>query len=86
MLIVLKNNSFSDVPKPLLINKNIVDHVVEDDCQYILSREFTTSKRYNLLEQEINLHLATSENIAHRTAYSRDDVVLINKFQSLGYS
>ena len=86
MLIVLKNNSFSDVPKPLLINKNIVDHVVEDDCQYLLSREFTTSKRYNLLEQEINLHLATSENIAHRTAYSRDDVVLINKFQSLGYS
>ena len=34
----------------------------------------------------MNLHLATSENVAHRTAYDRDEVVLVFKYDSLGFT
>ena len=80
------NCEFLDVPKPILVNKVAAERFSDDNCNYTLSREYTTSKDYEVLEEEMNLHLATSENVAHRTAYDRDEVVLIFKYDSLGYS
>merc|ERR1719342_791111 len=74
---LMNNCEFIDVPKPILVNKGAAERVSDENCKYILSREYTTSKEFKVLEEEMNLHLATSENVAHRTAYDRDEVVLV---------
>ena len=82
----LKNSTFIDVPKPILFSKNLKDDISEEDCSYKLSREYTTSKEFKVLEEEMNLHLATSENLPHRAAYDRNDVKLKFSYASLGFA
>ena len=77
---------FLDVPKPLLLNKASVDSLLEEDCSYLLTQDFTSAKEFRLLEEEMNLHLATQENIALMAAYDRDEVQMVFRYDSLGYS
>ena len=58
----------------------------EEHCAYLLSREYTTSNQADILEAEMNLYLATTENLPHRVAYEREDVQLVFKFSELGFS
>lgn len=58
----------------------------EEKCAYLLSREYTTSCQANMLEAEMNLYMATSENLPHRVAYEREDIQLVFKFADLGFS
>jgi hypothetical protein len=57
----------------------------EERCVYLLSREYTTSCQADMLEAEMNLYLATSENLPHRVAYEREEVQLVFKFGDLGF-
>ena len=82
----MKSVKFLDVPKPLLLKKAVKEELMEDSCSYLLTRDYTSSRDFRLLEQEMNLHLATQENIAHRTAYDRDEVEMIFRYGVLGYS
>ena len=82
----LKEARFEDVPKPLLLSPGAAASLSEERCSYSLSRDFTSSAEFSVLEAEMNLHLATSENIAHRTAYSRDEVDLVFRYGHLGYT
>ena len=85
--ITLSGTTFTDVPKPLLLSRALDnDDIVEEDSSYILTREYTTSQDYKTLVEEMNLHLATSENLPHRTAYDRDTVKLLFKYDALGYT
>ena len=58
----------------------------EEKCAYLLSRDYTTSNQADMLEAEMNLYLATSENLPHRVAYEREDVQLVFKFSDLGFT
>ena len=82
----LKEARFEDVPKPLLLSPGAAGSLSEERCSYSLSRDFTSSTEFSVLEAEMNLHLATAENIAHRTAYSRDEVDLVFRYGHLGYT
>ena len=84
--IKLASVKFMDVPKPLLLNKASVDTMSEDSCSYILTRDYTSAREFRVLEEEMNLQLATQENIAHRTAYDRDEVQMVFRYDALGYS
>ena len=80
------NNKFLDIPKPLLLCREIIARLLEDSCQYLLTKEYTSAQDFNILEKELNLYLATSENLPHRVAYERDDVQLVYKYNILGFS
>ena len=57
----------------------------EERCAYLLSREYTSSCQADTLEAEMNLYLATSENLPHRVAYEREDIQLVFRFGDLGF-
>ena len=80
------NNKFLDIPKPLLLCREIIAGLLEENCQYLLTKDYTSAKDFNTLEKELNLYLATSENLPHRAAYERDDVELVYKYNILGFS
>jgi len=83
----LSHSTFTDIPKPLLLCPGMVDSLQEKDCQYLLSRAYTDpSSSAATLEAEMNLYLATSENLPHRIAYEKEELQLIHKFSQLGYS
>ena len=83
----LSHSTFTDIPKPLLLCPGMVDSLQEKDCQYLLSRAYTDpSSSVATLEAEMNLYLATSENLPHRIAYEKEELQLIHKFSQLGYS
>jgi len=82
----LKENKFIDIPKALLLCKEMISTLKEEHCAYLLSREYTTSNQADILEAEMNLYLATTENLPHRVAYEREDVQLVFKFSELGFS
>ena len=80
------NNKFLDIPKPLLLCRQVTAGLVEDSCQYLLSREYSSASDFTTLEKELNLYLATSENLPHRAAYERGDVENVYRYDSLGFS
>jgi hypothetical protein len=63
----------------------MVSSLKEEKCAYLLSKEYTTSCEADMLEAEMNLYLATSENLPHRVAYEREEVQLLFKFADLGF-
>jgi len=81
----LKGDQFIDIPKALLLCKEMINTLKEEQCVYLLSREYTTSNQADTLEAEMNLYLATTENLPHRVAYEREDVQLVFKFSDLGF-
>ena len=66
--------------------QEMISNLKEEKCAYLLSREYTTSSQADMLEAEMNLYLATAENLPHRVAYERGDVQLLFKFADLGFS
>jgi len=81
----LSNNRFIDIPKALLLCQDMVSSLSEESCHYLLSREYVEdSQDQPLLESEMNLYLATQENLPHRVAYQHKEIQLINKFYQLG--
>jgi len=63
----------------------MVRSLKEEKCAYLLSREYTSSCQADTLEAEMNLYLATSENLPHRVAYEREDIQLVFRFGDLGF-
>ena len=84
--LTILNNKFLDIPKPLLLCREIIAGLSEESCQYLLTKEYTSAQDFSTLEKELNLYLATSENLPHRAAYERDDVQLVYKYDNLGFS
>ena len=75
------NTKFIDVPKAFLVCQAMADKLQEENCSFLLSREYTDDP--NLLEAEMNLHLATQENLPHRLAYSHEDLIILERFASM---
>ena len=75
------NTKFIDVPKAFLVCQGMADKLQEENCSFLLSREYTDDP--NLLEAEMNLHLATQENLPHRLAYSHEDLIILERFASM---
>jgi len=84
-LLSLHGSQFKDIPKALLLSQEMLTNLEEDSCTFLLSREYTTSSQVKILESEMNLYLATSENLPHRVAYEREDIQLVFKFGTLGF-
>ena len=64
----------------------MISSLKEEKCAYLLSKEYTTSCQADMLEAEMNLYLATEENLPHRLAYEREEVQLLFKFGDLGFT
>ena len=79
--LTVTDTRFIDVPKAFLVCRMIADKLKEENCSFLLSREFTDDR--NLLEAEMNLHLATQENLPHRLAYSHEDLIILNRLANL---
>ena len=80
------DSKFLDIPKPLLLCREMIAGLVEESCQYLLTREYSTAPDFTTLEKELNLHLATCDNLPHRAAYERDDVEIVYKYNTLGFT
>lgn len=79
--LTVSNTKFIDVPKAFLVCHAMVDKLAEENCSFLLSREYTDD--LDMLEAEMNLHLATQENLPHRLAYSHQDLVILERLASL---
>ena len=79
--LTVTDTRFIDVPKAFLVCRAIADKLKEENCSFLLSREFTDDR--NLLEAEMNLHLATQENLPHRLAYSHEDLIILDRLANL---
>ena len=79
--LTVTNTTFVDVPKAFLVCRAVADKLQEGNCSFLLSREYTDD--LNLLEAEMNLHLATQENLPHRLAYSHQDLIILERLASL---
>jgi hypothetical protein len=77
---------FIDVPKALLLSPGMVRSLQEEDCRYLLSRQYLEGEDPALLEAEMNLYLATQENLPHRVAYSHQQINLVSRMQQLNLS
>ena len=72
---------FVDVPKAFLLCRAMAEKLQEERCFFLLSREYTDD--LNMLEAEMNLYLATQENLPHRLAYSHQDLIILERLASL---
>eukprot|EP00092_Neocalanus_flemingeri_P000284 GFUD01000304.1.p1 GENE.GFUD01000304.1~~GFUD01000304.1.p1 ORF type:complete len:719 (+),score=214.29 GFUD01000304.1:251-2407(+) len=84
-VLTLQGSQFIDIPKALILCQEMVARLKEEKCAFLLSREYTTSCQADTLEAEMNLYLATSENLPHRVAYEREDIQLVFRFGELGF-
>ena len=79
--LTVTDTRFIDVPKAFLVCRAMADKLQEEKCSFLLSREYTDD--LNMLEAEMNLHLATQENLPHRLAYSHQDLIILERLASL---
>ena len=79
--LTVTNTRFIDVPKAFLVCRAMADKLQEENCSFLLSREYTDD--LDMLEAEMNLHLATQENLPHRLAYSHQDLIILERLASL---
>jgi len=77
--IVVKTTKFWDVPKAFLLTQEAAESLVEEDCEYLNTRDYTCDQGFDVLEEEMNLYLATQQNLPHRVFYERGDLRRIDK-------